>query len=137
MEFYGEVVFSIADEKPIVVDFGEEVLPTKIVNKGKLVALGRRAPKNKWNYEIEYNGETEFLESLEKLLAVLCKRKDYISQLTQLYEEVSINAYIRSDWGQISYSLQSKLMKELASLDCAVNFDVLSYGMVRVEKTEE
>lgn len=34
MEFNGEIVFGIADANPIKVDFGEDILPTKIIDKG-------------------------------------------------------------------------------------------------------
>lgn len=49
--FNGEIVFTIADINCIVVDFGAEMMPTKIVNKGDVVALGRKAPRNRWLYE--------------------------------------------------------------------------------------
>ena len=45
MNFNGEIVFDIADDEHIEVDFGVKILPTKVVNKGDMVALGRKAPK--------------------------------------------------------------------------------------------
>lgn len=50
--FNGEIVFDIADLKHLEVDFGAEMIPTKIVNKDDVVALGRKAPKNRWVYKI-------------------------------------------------------------------------------------
>ena len=52
--FNGEIVFAIADVEHLKVDFGTEIVPTKIVNKDDLVVLGRKAPKNKWMYKIAY-----------------------------------------------------------------------------------
>lgn len=34
------------------VDSGSEMLPTKSVNKDDVVALGRKAPKNRWIYHM-------------------------------------------------------------------------------------
>lgn len=48
--FNGEIVFGIADIKHLEVDLGAEMRPTKIVNKDGVVALGRKAPKNRWMY---------------------------------------------------------------------------------------
>lgn len=33
------------------------MMPTKIVNKGNVAALGRKAPKNRWLYKISYGNE--------------------------------------------------------------------------------
>ena len=54
MEFNGEIVFVIADQKQIEVDFGTDILPMRVVNKDDVVALGRKAPKfgllaDKWS----------------------------------------------------------------------------------------
>lgn len=64
--FNGEIVFDIADTKYSKVDFGSEIIPTKIVHKGDKVVLGRKAPKNRWMYKFSYNNEKEYLESLDK-----------------------------------------------------------------------
>ena len=93
--FNGEIVFEIADVKHIEVDFGIEIKPTRIVSRGDVVALGRKAPKNRWIYEIKYSGEKAYLESLDKMLNQLCEKKEYINQLTKTYEEVNINIFIR------------------------------------------
>ena len=117
MGFNGEVVFDIADIKHIEVDFGTDMLPTKVVNKGDVVALGRKAPKFRWMYEIKYSGEKEYLDSLEKLLNQLYENREYVNYLTEIYEEVSINIYIRSDFAEIGYSLPNHLLKKCQSLN--------------------
>lgn len=62
MEFNGEIVFDIADVNHIEVDFGADISPTKTINKGDVVALGRKASKYRWIYEIKYDGEKEYFE---------------------------------------------------------------------------
>ncbi len=127
--FNGEIVFDIADTKHLEVDFGSEMMPTKIVNKGDVVALGRKAPKNRWEYKIAYSGEKEYLESLHKMVSQLCNKKEYVNELTRTYEEVSINIYMRSEFAEIGYSIPSYILKEMSLLDCALNFNILSFGM--------
>lgn len=134
MVINGEIVFEIADVKYIEVDFGTEIIPTKIVNKGDIVALGRKAPKYKWIYEIKYDGEKEYFNSLDKMVNQLCERKEYINQLTSRYEEVSINVYIRSDFAEIGYSLPNSILKKLSLLECTLNFEILSFGMALDEE---
>ena len=129
MEFNGEVVFEIADINHIEVDFGTDLLPTQIVNKGDVVTLGRKAPKFRWMYEIKYNDEKEYLNSLEKMLNQLCENREYVNHLTKIYEEVNINVYIRSDFAEIGYSIPNLILKKMSLLECALNFEILSFGM--------
>lgn len=130
--FNGEIMFEIADVKHIEINLGTEIKPTKIVNKGDIVALGRKAPKHRWIYEIKYEDENEYFESLDKMLNQLCEKREYINQLTKTYEEVSINIYIRSDFAEIGYSVPNRILKKLSLLDCALNFEILSFGMATI-----
>lgn len=127
--FNGEIVFGIADEKHLEVDLGEDVKPGKIVNKGDVVALGRKAPKNRWMYKISYSDEKEYLESLDKMVNKLSGKAEYINGLTKIYEEVSIMIHIRSEFAEIGYAIPSHILKKLALLDCPLNFSILSFGM--------
>ncbi len=135
MNCNGEIVFDVADDNPIEVNFGEDMLPTRIINKGDVLALGMRAPKYKWIYEIKYNDEQEYIESLEKMIDKLCKRKEYIKELMAIYDEVYITIYIRSEFAQIGYSLPSHILKKASSLGCTLHFDILSSGMVIDEES--
>ena len=47
-------MFAIADDGCIKVEFDEQIVPTKIVQKGDKIAIGKKAPKNKWMYKIRY-----------------------------------------------------------------------------------
>lgn len=134
MAINGEIVFEIADVKYIEVDFGTEIIPTKIVNKGDIVALGRQAPKNRWIYELKYNDEKSYLDNLDKILNQLCEKKEYIHQLAKVYEELGITIFIRSDFAEIGYSLPSSILKKLSLLECTLNFEILSFGMASAEE---
>ncbi len=125
----GEIVFAIADIKHLEIDFGEEIMPTKIVNKGDVVALGRKAPKNKWVYKIAYGNENEYLDSLEKMVNQLCSKAEYVNELARTYEEVSIMIYVRSEFAEIGYVIPSHILKKISLLDCSLNFSILSFGM--------
>lgn len=127
--FNGEIVFDIADEKHLKIDLGAEMIPTKIVNKDDMVALGRKAPKNRWLYKISYGNEKEYLESLDKMLTQLSSKAEYVNELTRTYEEVSIIIYIRSEFAEIGCSIPSHILKKLSLLDCPLNFSIFSFGM--------
>jgi len=127
--FNGEIVFSIADNKSLEVDFGAEIIPSKIVNKGDMVALGKKAPKNKWMYKIVYGNGKEYSDSLEKMVNQLCNKVEYVNDLARTYEDVSIMIYVRSDFAEIGYAIPSHILKKLALLDCSLNFSILSFGM--------
>lgn len=126
---YGEIVFDIADEKHLDVDLGPEMIPTKIVNKGDVVVLGRKAPKNSWMYKISYDNEKEYLESLDKMVNLLSGKAEYINELTRTYEEVSIKIFMRSEFAEMGYSIPSHILKKLSLLDCPLDFYILSFGM--------
>lgn len=132
MEFNGEIVFGIADANPIKVDFGEDILPTKIIDKRSIVALGRKAPKYIWTYLLKYNNEKE---CLEKMISQLCEKSNYVNQLTKIYDEVYININIRSDFAEIGFSLPNNIFKKISLLECTVNFAILSFGMVSDEES--
>lgn len=127
--FNGEIVFDIADEKKLEVDLGAEIIPTKIVNKDDVVALGRKAPKNRWMYKISYGNEKEYLESLDKMVKQLSDKVEYVNKLTRIYEEVSIIIYMRSEFAEIGCSIPNYILKRLSLLDCPLNFNILSFGM--------
>ena len=130
MCFDGDVVLGISDQSYIDVDFGKDILPTKIINKGDVIALGRKAVRYRWIHKEEFSGEKEYLEKLDNLLNRLCERIEYTNQLVKRYEDVNITIDIRSDYGQIGYSLPNYIIRKLGLLDCDICFDILSGGEV-------
>ena len=133
-KFHGSISFDIADEKNIDVDFGEEIIPSKIVKKGDVVIRGRKAPKNIWIYELKFDGEEEYYSNLEKMINQLSERSEYVNQLTKMYEEVEINIFIGSDHAQIGFYLPNHIFKKIALLDCEVSIEIISFGMVEDEQ---
>lgn len=129
MDFNGEIVFAVADFNYIDVDFGVDFLPTKIIKKGDQIALGREASQYRWLYAIKFDNQTEYIEKLETITNQLYERRDYVTQLINKYKEVSIDVFIRSDFAEIGYSLPSNILKKVALLGCAVNFEIFSFGM--------
>ncbi len=129
MKFNGEIVFSISDIKPMAVDFGTDMIPTKFINKDDILTFGIKSSKYRWIYEMKYNDEKEFLKVLERMLNQLNEKKSYINDLIELYEEVKVDIYIRSDFAQIGYSLPSYIIKKMALLECPISFDILSFGL--------
>lgn len=129
MSFNGEIIFDIADDEHIEVDFGAKILPTKVVKKDDVIALGRKAPKNRWMYEVKYDNEDEYLENLDKFIGQLYEKSEYINRLKKMYEEVSINIYIRSDFSEIGFSLPGNILKKMSLINCTINFEIFSYGM--------
>lgn len=127
--FNGEIVFYVADNNKLEVDFGEEIVPSKIVNKGEAVALGRKAPKNRWVYKIAYSNGSEYVESLDKMINQLCSNAEYVNELARTYEEVNIIIYVRSEFAEIGYAIPNHILKKIAMLDCSLNFSILSFGM--------
>ena len=130
MCFDGEIVLGISDSSYMDVDFGKDILPTKIINKGDVIVLGRKASKYKWMHEEVFSGEKEYLEKLNDLLAKLCERAKYINQLVKRYEDVNITIYIRSEFAQIGYFLSNYIIRKMAYLNCNIYFDILSFGEV-------
>lgn len=133
MEFHGSVTFAIADEKNIDVDFGADIIPTKTVKKGDVIFRGRKAPKNRWKYILEFESEEEYYSNLERMINQLCERSEYVNQLTKIYEEVSIKIFIGSDFAQIGFFLPNHILKKIALLDCEVSVEIISFGMVEDE----
>lgn len=133
MYFNGDIVLGISDQSYIDVDFGKDILPTKVINKGDVIALGRRAVRHKWMHKEVFTDEKEYLEKLYNLLNRLCERTEYINQLVKKYEDVNITIYIRSDFAQIGYTLPSHIIKKLVLLDCDICFDILSSGNVTTD----
>ena len=133
MDFCGEIVFAVSDSKNLNIDFETGFLPTKIITKGERLALGKKAPANRWIHVIKFYNQHEYLEQFEKLADQLLRNGKYVNELINTYERVSINIYIRSDYAELGYSLPVGIIKKLALLECPVNYSILSFGMAVCE----
>lgn len=45
MSFCGEIVFSVTNHDFIEVDFGTDIMTTKVIHKGDIIISARKAPK--------------------------------------------------------------------------------------------
>lgn len=130
MYYNGDVLFAVSDVEDIIVNFGNEILPTKVVKKGDVIALGKRAPKNRWMYQKTFDNEKEYILKLTEFVERLYEKKEYVKQLKERYDDVSISIYVRSDYGQLGYSLPNSIIKKMGEIGCDVHFDILSFGQV-------
>lgn len=130
MYYNGDVLFAVSDVEDIIVNFGNEILPTKVVKKGDVIALGKRAPKNRWMYQKTFDNEKEYILKLTEFVERLYEKKEYVKQLKERYDDVSISIYIRSDYGQLGYSLPNSIINKMGEIGCDVHFDILSFGQV-------
>lgn len=133
MDFNGEIIFSISDSKNISLDLGFNFSPTRVVKEGEIIALGRKASKNRWLYEKKFKGEKEYIENMDRLTELLMDKIDDIWQAIDQYEDVSIDVYLRSELAQIGFSMPAYILKRIATIGCSINFDILSFGMVEQE----
>lgn len=67
MDFNGEIVFAVSDSSRLDVDFGSKFLSTKIINKGDVITLERKAPQNRWLHMVKFKNQNIFLERLDEL----------------------------------------------------------------------
>lgn len=50
-----------------------------------------------------------------------------------MYEEVSINIFLGSDFAQICFVLPNHILKKIALLDCELEIEIISFGMIEDE----
>ncbi|MEK3794608.1 hypothetical protein MKX42_22965 [Paenibacillus sp. FSL R7-0204] len=69
-------------------------------------------------------------EDILELLQQLTPNLKTITEMIDEYNEVSINSYMRSDYGQMGFMLSNEMLRSLAVLGIAIKFHILSFGMV-------
>lgn len=126
----GEIVFAISDKKEIHVEFPNGLQPTREINVGDKVALGKVAPMNRWIYKELYEGHEGFYNTLNHIVDMLYLQREYINCLIREYDEVGITIYMRSEYGQMGFTLPSDIIRKCSVLDCPIHVDILSYGGV-------
>ncbi len=89
---------------------------------------GKSAPKNIWRYDVKFKEKTPD-EALMELLDLCVNRKETLLSLKQQYE-LSIKLFIRSDFGQLGYTLPASVIKSLAQLEVDLETHILSFGGV-------
>ena len=135
MKFIGEIVFSIMDKNEIVIDKKMDLCATRIINTGEEVSIGKRTQKNVWIHEIKFSGEDDFQLKLKEFAKILYARKNSIGELVLKYEFVSIDIYIRSELGQLGFTIYPETLKQIGELQCDMNIHILSYGQAEEYNT--
>jgi hypothetical protein len=132
MNLSGSFVFRISDFSLNCKDIEDNlpIKPTKIIKKGQLLEERYEAPYDIWSYEVKITDCENISNDLLILLEILCPYSEYIKKICYNNENVSINCYIRSLYGQIGFVINNKLFSKLVDLGLSLNFHILSFGDV-------
>ncbi|WP_405110385.1 DUF4279 domain-containing protein [Paenibacillus sp. FSL K6-1217] len=108
------------------------LLPTSTIKKGQPVRIGGSsiALYDLWKLELELSEESEPEDVLRQLLQQLTPNAKTINEMIDEYDEVSINCFMRSDYGQMGFALSNEMLTKLAVLGVGMDFHILSFGMV-------
>lgn len=134
MEILGSFTISISDSNlefsSIEKNIG--IQPTKVIKKGQLIGRleNKKAPYDIWVYEIKISNQEDIFVHLANLLNDLIPYSEYIQEISKIYDEVSINCYLRSNYAQIGFELTAEMIKTLQKLGLGINFHILSFGEV-------
>lgn len=129
---YGEIVFSICDKN---VDFEDlriniPIEYYKVIKRGELIANCRTAPYDIWSIEKKVDNYNDINIRLKEIINMIIPYSQYIKQALILYQEVNLDFYIRSEYGQMGFSINSDNISLLQLLGLDINFNILSYGKV-------
>lgn len=109
-----------------------KIVPTKVIRRGQLVGYSKnkKAPYDICLYEEKITNEEKPFGHLDNLLNELLPYCEYIKKISKLYDQVDINCYIRSDFGQIGFTLTSEVINMIKIFGININFHILSFGEV-------
>ncbi len=130
MNIEGECVFSVSSSD-LDVDRIEKLLEmqaTKIVKKGEKIVTNRYAPKSIWMYERRIDENMCFEETLKSMLEDLYFKKKKVFELLSIYE-VELNCYLRSELGQLGYTIDQEMMIMMREINIPIHFHILSFGL--------
>ncbi len=133
MNISGEISFSIAHDSSITDELNStiDINPSiKRIKKGQPITLNLKAPKNILSYSVKFPDELSFNYELNRFGTLLIKEVATLEKMVTIYEDVSINFYIRSEYGQMGWSIPKDVLKNLATLGIDINFHILSFGHV-------
>ncbi|QVK19277.1 DUF4279 domain-containing protein [Mycoplasmatota bacterium] len=132
MDISGSFVFSIKDKKLNFKDIEDNlhIEPTKIIKNGQMVGKLKNyeAPYDIWSFEINIIDYKNIFNDLLNLLELLNPYSEYIKEISFDNKNVTIDCYLRSNYGQIGFQMNNKIFKKLVDLGLSLNFHILSYG---------
>ncbi|OKP76019.1 hypothetical protein A3842_18820 [Paenibacillus sp. P3E] len=130
----GEFTFSIYDKS---LNFDEishmlSTVPSNITRNGELLAKlnNRQAPFDSWHITEKFSENVAPEEALALLVQKLLPYREQISKLKQQYETVRLNAYLRSDYGQMGMDFPPETVRALGELGLGLSVHILSFGGV-------
>lgn len=130
----GSFSFIIRDE---VLDFDEisgklRITPTSTLKKGQFLREGvkTQAQHDMWVYEVRVSDFDEPENALEYLLEKLVPAIKEIHHFAGVYSQVTLSAYLRSEYGQMGLILPKELMDKIALLRTGLVIHILSFGRV-------
>jgi len=130
----GAIIMIISDNnKPLDMVSNIIKIPySKMVLKGEQIGK-RKALLNRWIYKRKFNN-INFSEVINTFLDTLLQQKEKFINLKTEYEEIEIIMQIRSDYGQIGFTLDGMILEKISTLKIPLSFDILSFGLVEDDR---
>jgi len=130
----GAIIMIISDNnKPLDMVSNIIKIPySKMVLKGERIGK-RKALLNRWIYKRKFNN-INFSEVINTFLDTLLQEKEKFINLKTEYEEIEIIMQIRSDYGQIGFTLEGMILEKINVLKIPLSFDILSFGLVEDDR---
>jgi len=134
LKLNGAIIMIISDNnKPLDMVSNIIKIPySKMVLKGEQIGK-RKALLNRWIYKRKFNN-INFSEVINTFLDTLLQQKEKFINLKTEYEEIEIIMQIRSDYGQIGFTLDGMILEKINTLKIPLSFDILSFGLVEDDR---
>lgn len=132
MKVNGDLVFSVVDSELNLSDI-EDILPlrpSKIIVKGQKITEKFISERNIFSYTNNIKSYEDIQVVLTCFLDNLISYHEQVKSMINQYEEVKVDFYLRSDYGQMGFVLDSTHIKKLATLGLNFNVHILSFGYV-------
>ena len=132
MDFHGEIVFSIKNNKEFQTDFTKLIglNPTKVINRGHKVTSFLTAEYYLWLYRIDFQDHCSFNKNLLFLCQMLRGKNKAVESALNNYISTTINIYIRSEYAQIGFSIPKEVTNYINELGLDIDIHILSFGLV-------
>lgn len=134
MDLKGFIVLNISNK---TLDFEEiennlHIKATTIITKDQFVNDHKEygISADRWLYKMKIEDSEDICNDLFKLLEIFSPHLDYIKELSLTIENVSIDFYISSIYGQMGFTLNKKVISKLLMFELPLNFHILSFGDV-------
>lgn len=135
MDLKGFIVFNISNNKLNFKEIESNlcVKPTTIITKDQFINDHKEygVSVDRWLYKTKIEDSEDLCNDLYRLLEIFSPHLDYIKELSLNIENVSIDFYISSLYGQMGFTLNKKVISKLLVFELPLNFHILSFGDVK------